>query len=216
MAGNKGKVSRFDIQGFRNNHPKITLIAASKTRDESEISTIFKQGIQDFGENYIQEAASKTNKEGYTRHFIGHLQSNKAEVAVQLFHVIHTVDSIKLANALQKACTKHSKAIEAFIQINMGKEEQKGGVLPEKAPELVSHIKNNCPNLTLLGFMCIPPHTENPRSYFRSLKNMAKKQGLKALSMGMSKDWGIAIEEGATHIRIGEAIFGKRPPKTAK
>lgn len=192
----------------------ITLIAASKVRSRDEIKEVYNQGIAHFGENYIQEAKEKFHtEEKFTKHFIGHLQSNKADIAVELFDVIHTIHSTKLANAIEKACTKKERGIEGFIQVNIGHEPQKSGVMPENVSELVSHIKANCPHIKLLGLMCIPPKDDDPRPHFKAMKQLASQNGLTELSMGMSHDWEAAVEEGATHVRIGTALFGPRVSK---
>lgn len=190
----------------------ITLIAASKTRSVAEIIQAQKTGIKHFGENYVQEALEKLDayKDAHV-HLIGHLQTKKAKDAVKHFESVHSLDRIKLANALQKECEKQERAsLTVFIQVNQGSEESKGGVLLEDLDRLVQHVRKNCPNLVLEGLMTIPPKSDNPESYFKQLKELSIAYNIPKLSMGMSGDWQLAIKNGATHIRVGSAIFGPR------
>lgn len=171
-------------------------------------------GCQIFGENYVKEAQEKwpeikQNFPEIKLHFIGHLQSNKAEEAVELFDSIQTLDSEKLALSLKKAVQKKLKNPEIFIQVNVGEEEQKGGIAPSELVNFVKFSRDEC-GLNVVGLMCIPPNNELASPYFALLAKMARENGLEKLSMGMSADFEEAIALGATHIRIGSAIFGER------
>ncbi len=189
----------------------IRLIAASKTRSTLEIEEAYKAGIENFGENYIKEAAQKipnTNR-AITWHLIGHFQSNKVNQAVGLFDVFHTIDSTKLTLKLDIAAQKANKTPDIYLQVNIGREPQKGGVLPEELPELIE-IARKCNNLSLIGLMAIPPAKQDPTPYFKELKKLAEQHQLPRLSMGMSADWQQAVSCGATDIRVGTTIFGVR------
>lgn len=190
----------------------IRLIAASKTRSIIEIETAYKAGITHFGENYIQEAAQKIPKanQQITWHLIGHIQSNKVNQAITLFDVFHTIDSVKLLQKLNNAAAKANKHPDIYLQVNIGKEAQKGGVLPEELAELVEMAKK-CNNLSLVGLMAIPPAEQDPTPFFKELNKLAQQHNLPRLSMGMSTDWQQATSCGATDIRIGTSIFGQRP-----
>jgi pyridoxal phosphate enzyme (YggS family) len=166
-----------------------------------------------FGENYIQEFERKwpelEDLEGARFHFIGHLQSNKARRAVELFDAIETVDSAKLARRLDEAA---GREIETMIEVKLSGEEAKSGACPEELPALIEAIRG-CPNLKLTGLMTMPPWSDEPersRPYFRRLRELAERCGLPNLSMGMSHDLEVAVEEGATHVRVGTALFGSR------
>jgi pyridoxal phosphate enzyme (YggS family) len=177
-------------------------------------------GLRHFGENYVQEfeakhpvLASLTGPgAGAEFHLIGHLQSNKTRIAAEIFQVIETVDSEKLARRLDQS----GKALEVMIEVKLSEEESKAGAAPESLPVLIDAIRE-CPNLRLTGLMTMPPWSDEPeqtRPYFRKLAALARTYGLPNLSMGMSHDLEAAIEEGATHIRIGTALFGPRPKAT--
>ncbi len=201
----------------------ITLIAVSKRHPVEMISEAIRAGQQDFGENYLQEAKDKiTALGGQARfHFIGSLQSNKAKDAATLCDIIHTVDRLKLARELDKYAKAAGKTLPVLIQVNVGREEQKGGVLPEEAEELLGHMQD-FDNLEIRGLMTMPPYRANPeevRPFFAELRELGEglqKKGLIAtncpleLSMGMSGDFEVAISEGATMVRVGTAIFGER------
>ena len=190
---------------------KATLIAVSKKQSAKQIQAAQDANCIHFGENYIQELIEKKSIFGQSQvHFIGHLQSKKAEDAVKLADVIHTIDRVKLANQIEKACIKLNKSIEGFIQVNIGEEEQKSGVSAKELPNLISHIQAQCPHIHLTGLMCIPPRDNKAREHFKALKHLSELHSLPNLSMGMSSDWEIALEEGATHIRVGSALFGPR------
>ena len=195
-------------------HPQI--IGASKKQTAQAISLAYQAGLKHFGENYVQEAVGKSKKDAYhnaTLHMIGHLQSNKAREAVKLFDTFHGLDSPKLANTLQKACMKEKKKIDVFIQVNLAEEMQKGGCLTEDLDNLVNHTITSCPNLNLIGLMTLPPTEKDPIPYFKKLASLGQAHKLPDLSMGMSKDWREALLCGATHIRLGTALFGERPTK---
>ncbi len=203
----------------------ITLIAVSKTFPAENIIEASRVGQKHFGENRIQESKEKiplVNAEVDAKavwHFIGHLQSNKAKIAVQLFDVIHSVDSIKLARALDRHCGDLKKTLDIFLQVNVGREKVKNGVTPEEAPGAVKEIKQ-LKNIKLIGLMTIPPFstdTENTRGFYKKLRELKESinaelgtNTLTELSMGMSNDYEVAIQEGATYIRVGSAIFGER------
>jgi len=192
----------------------VNLVAVSKMVEEEKIREAIAAGAKIFGENYIKETAEKWPqiKKDFPQiklHLIGHLQSNKADKAVELFDCIETLDSKKLALALQKEIKKQSKNPEIFIQVNIGDEEQKSGVALNELEELVKFSRDEC-GLNLSGLMCVPPADEAAAPYFALLAKLAKKHNLKNISMGMSADFDSAIALGATHIRLGTAIFGTR------
>lgn len=193
----------------------VELVAVSKRQPLDKIKALLDSGHLTFGENIIQDAIQTWEKSGFIDqypdlklHFIGSLQTNKAEDAVLLFDVIETVDRPKLVDAIVKASEKHEKSVECYIQVNTGDEPQKSGVLPADLDDLVKYAKNT--NLNVTGLMCIPPQNEPSALHFAFLKTLAERHGLKNISMGMSDDFEKAINLGATHIRIGTAIFGER------
>ena len=196
---------------------EVTLIAASKWQPVEAMLAASEAGITDFGENYVQEAAAKVRELAARPgpadlprfHLIGHLQSNKAQGAIDACDVVHSVDSVRLAAALERAAHGGKKPV--FIQVNLAAEESKGGVLAADVPSLVARVRES-PSLALLGLMTLPPAgpPEDARAWFRALKQLAVEHGLEGLSMGMTDDFEVAIEEGATHIRVGRAIFGER------
>jgi hypothetical protein len=193
---------------------KINLVAVSKTVLPEKIKEAIALGVKIFGENYVKEAQEKwreIKKENpeIKLHFIGHLQSNKASEALELFDCIETLDSKKLALALKKESEKQKKNPEIFIQVNIGEESQKGGVMLNEVADFVKFVRDEC-GLNLTGLMCIPPASELASPYFALLAKLAKENNLKNLSMGMSADFEEAIALGATHVRIGTAIFGER------
>lgn len=201
----------------------IRLVAVGKTHPAEAIRSVIAAGATIIGENYIQEARSKFDTlihENVQWHFIGHLQSNKAKYAVRMFDLIHTVDSLKLASELDRCALKAGKTQEVLIQVNIGAESSKAGVSPGQALDLVRQA-NALPNLRVKGLMAIPPFfddPENARPYFAELKRLRDRfmseripgLDLDELSMGMTGDFEAAIEEGATLVRIGTAIFGER------
>ena len=191
----------------------VTLVAVSKTFPAADVDHAIAAGMTDIGENKVQETRDK--KPLVTRdahwHLIGHLQSNKAKDAVRLYDVIQTVDSIELAEKIAKAAESTGKRQDVLLQVNIGRELQKSGIEPESVSELARRIAA-MPALRLTGLMAIPPagEAEEMRPYFRELRTMRDDLGLAELSMGMTDDFEIAIEEGATIIRVGRAIFGRR------
>lgn len=193
----------------------VNLIAVSKTVAAESIQNAIDDGCETFGENYIQEVKEKwpsirAKNPKVKLHFIGHLQSNKAAEAVELFDCIQTLDSEKLALAFKKQLAKNDKKdLEFFIQVNIGEEPQKGGIDLEKVNAFVNFCQNEC-QLNVTGLMCIPPQGELPSPYFALLRNKADECGLNKLSMGMSADYTEGVALGSTHIRIGSSIFGKR------
>lgn len=192
----------------------VTIIAVSKTFDANEIRPALIEGQRVYGENRVQEAQGKWPelKQDFNDvelHLIGPLQSNKAGDAVALFDVIHTVDREKIASALAKEMKKQNRKVSLFIQVNTGSEPQKAGIEPENT-EAFHNLCREKYGLEFSGLMCIPPVNENPGPHFALLRKLAQKLDLPALSMGMSSDYETAIEMGATHVRVGSAIFGSR------
>src|SRR3954470_11719124 len=192
----------------------ITLVAVSKTFPAEDVEPVLAAGQRVFGENYVQEAKAKwgplrARYPDVELHLIGPLQSNKARDAVRLFEAIHTVDRPSLAEALAKEIAKGAKAPRLFVQVNTGEEPQKGGVFPADADDFLAACRERY-GLTVEGLMCIPPANEPPSPHFALLAKIAARNGLKMLSMGMSADFEAAIQLGATHVRVGSAIFGTR------
>jgi hypothetical protein len=193
----------------------VTLIAVSKLQPEGRILAALEAGHRHFGENRVQEAASRwpalrPRYPDLKLHFIGHLQSNKSAEAVGLADAIHSVDRAKLAKALAEAMDRAGRRPDCFVQVNTGEEPQKGGVLPAEADALIEQCRETW-KLPVVGLMCIPPEDDNPAPHFALLATIAKRHGLAQLSMGMSADFETAIRLGATHVRVGTAIFGTRP-----
>lgn len=198
----------------KRNENEINLIAVSKTYDAPEIKPVLEAGQKQFGENRVQEAQSKwpdlkNEFSDIKLHLIGPLQSNKAGEAVALFDVIHTIDREKIAAAVAKEMAKQNRQLELFIQVNTGHEPQKAGVLPEDL-EAFANLCVDKYGLQIKGLMCIPPVKENPGPHFYLLRKYCDQLGFQSLSMGMSADYELAIEFGATHLRVGSAIFGAR------
>jgi hypothetical protein len=191
-----------------------TLVAVSKTFAADVIEPVIAAGQRVFGENRVQEAKSKwppllEKHPGISLHLIGPLQSNKAKEAVALFDAIHSVDRPSLCEALAKEIAKQARQPLLFAEINTGAEPQKAGVLPQDADAFLTACRETY-GLTMAGLMCIPPANEAPGPHFALTAKIAKRNGLKLLSMGMSADFAVAISLGATHVRIGSAIFGGR------
>jgi PLP dependent protein len=189
------------------------LIAVSKVQPNNKVLSVLSQGHQLFGENKVQEAYSKWPifRENFSNskvHLIGPLQSNKVKQAVKLFDAIHTLDRLKLAQKLSNEIQAQGKAPEMFIQINTGEEEQKSGIIPSEADQFIADCISL--DLPIKGLMVIPPINEEPSLHFGLLRKIARRNGLTGLSMGMSSDFESAIAMGATHIRVGSAIFGER------
>ncbi|MDQ0503584.1 YggS family pyridoxal phosphate-dependent enzyme [Xanthobacter agilis] len=196
----------------------VTLIAVSKTFPADAVRPVLEAGQRVFGENRVQEAQAKWPElraafPDARVHLIGPLQSNKVREAVELFDAIHTVDRPKIAAAIAAEQARTGRALELFVQVNTGAEPQKAGVLPEAADAFIAECRD-VHGLTLSGLMCIPPADAVPDPHFALLAEIAARNGLKGLSMGMSGDFPAAIRQGATHIRVGSAIFGHRPPLT--
>ncbi len=192
----------------------ITLIAVSKTFPAEAVEPVLAAGQRVFGENYVQEAKAKWGalRERYPEvelHLIGPLQSNKAREAVGLFDAIHTLDRPSLAETLAKEIARAGRRPRLLVQVNTGEEPQKGGVIPAAADAFIAACRERW-KLTLEGLMCIPPAEEPPSPHFALLSKIAARNGLTTLSMGMSADFEAAIQLGATHVRVGSAIFGTR------
>lgn len=192
---------------------RAELIAVSKNQSDEKILQSLEAGQRIFGENKVQEARQHWDgkRERYpdlSLHLIGPLQSNKAKDAVALFDVIQTLDRESVIDALAKEEEKQQRRLTYFIQVNTGRETQKSGVTIENLPALLNYARGK--NLKVTGLMCIPPVDEDPRTHFAHLRKLAEKNGLAELSMGMSGDYEIALEEGATYVRIGTALFGER------
>lgn len=192
----------------------VTLIAVSKTFGAEDICPVLDAGHRDFGENKVQEAQGKwpALKSAYANvrlHLIGPLQSNKAKDAVALFDAIHSIDRPKIARAVAAEMAKQGRKVQLFVQVNTGEEPQKAGVMPREASAFVAMCREEL-KLEIAGLMCIPPVEEEPAVHFAFLEKLARETGVAGLSMGMSGDYETAIEFGATHIRVGSAIFGAR------
>jgi pyridoxal phosphate enzyme (YggS family) len=197
------------------NPAAVTLIAVTKTHDEAAVRAAIAAGQTTFGENRVQEAKSKYPqlKAAHAEidlHLIGPLQSNKAREAVALVDAIHTVDRDSIAEALATEIKRAGRAPKLYVQVNTGEEEQKAGVAPQDALAFIAKCRETYA-LTITGLMCIPPADEEPSPHFALLVKLARDAGLNELSMGMSGDYETAIRLGATHIRVGTAIFGARP-----
>ena len=191
---------------------EITLVAITKVFPAAAIREAYDLGLRHFGENYVQEFEAKapevTDLDDACFHFVGRLQSNKARRATELFSVVQTVDSEKIARRISDI----GKAIEVMLEIKLSSEQAKSGADPESLPALVEAVRA-LPNLKLAGLMTMPPWSddaERSRPYFQRLRRLAEENGVQGLSMGMSQDFEVAIEEGATHLRIGTALFGPR------
>ena len=192
----------------------VTLIAVSKTHPAESIEPLLNQGQRHFGENRVQEAEGKwaALREAYPAaqlHLIGQLQSNKAEDAVGLFDVIHSLDRPSLVKALAKAMDKLDRRVPCFVQVDVGEEEQKGGCAVADLPALLDQAR--AADVPVAGLMCIPPFGIEPAPFFTFLDKLARDHGLQGRSMGMSGDYETAVKLGATHIRVGTALFGERP-----
>lgn len=190
----------------------ILLLAVTKVFPATVIEEAYALGLREFGENYVQELEGKYgqvhNLEGVRFHLIGHLQSNKSGKAAELFDVVQTVDSAKLARRLSDA----GRSLEVMLEVKLAPEEAKSGAAPEGLPELIAAVQALA-RLRLTGLMTMPPWSDDPeasRPYFRRLRELAEQHGLPQLSMGMSADLEVAIEEGSTCVRVGTALFGKR------
>ena len=204
---------------------KIRLVAVSKTVDLERIRQAIEAGVESLGENYVQEAQKKIEALGHriAWHFIGHLQTNKAKVAVRLFDFVHSVDSLKLAEELNRVALQQEKVLPVLLQVNLAREENKFGATETEVVRLLE-LFSKLRGISVKGLMAMPPFfkdSEESRPYFRALKKLAESVAqqkipgilMEELSMGMSNDFEVAIEEGATLVRVGTAIFGTRPTK---
>lgn len=196
----------------RRDPAEITLLAVTKMFPASAIRDAYALGMREFGENYVREFEAKAPEvadlEGARFHLIGHLQSNKSNKAAELFQVVQTVDSARLARRLDQA----GRRLDVMLEVKLSEEEAKSGASPADLPDLIDAVRH-CANLRLAGLMTMPPWSDDPeasRPYFRGLRELGERHGLKQLSMGMSHDLEAAIEEGATCIRVGTALFGAR------
>jgi len=196
----------------RRDAARVLVLAVTKVFPASVIQEAYALGLRDFGENYVQEFEGKSAEvsglAGARFHLIGHLQSNKSRRAAELFQVVQTVDSAKLARRLNEAAA----SLDVMLEVKLAEEDAKSGADPSELPELIAEVRE-CRNLRLRGLMTMPPWSDDPeasRPYFRRLRELAELHGLQELSMGMSHDLETAIEEGATCVRIGTALFGKR------
>ncbi len=191
----------------------VKLIAVSKVQPNERVRSVLDEGHRCFGENRVQEAAGKwpdfmRDYSDIDLHLIGPLQTNKARQAIELFSTIHSVDRPKLAKTLARLAQEVGTCPDLFIQVNTGEEEQKAGILPAEADAFVAECR--ALDLPIMGLMCIPPVEEEPALHFALLAKIAERNGLAGLSMGMSSDFEKAIALGATHVRVGSAIFGER------
>ncbi len=198
----------------RRDRASVTLIAVSKTFDANAITPVIEAGQRVFGENRVQEAKAKwpglmSAYPGIALHLIGPLQSNKAKEAVALFDAIHSVDRPSICEALAKEIKSQKRTPQLFVQLNTGEEPQKAGIAPDDADAFIASCREKY-GLPISGLMCIPPVDEAPAPHFALTAKIAARNGLKGLSMGMSADFATAIQFGATHVRVGSAIFGKR------
>jgi pyridoxal phosphate enzyme (YggS family) len=194
----------------------VTLIAVSKTQPAEAIREAYAAGQRHFGENYAQEwrekAEALADLPELTWHFIGSLQTNKVKYLVGRVGWVHTVDRPELARELSRRCAAAGATVKVLLEVNVGGEAQKGGCAPGDAEALAALVRT-LPALELRGLTCIPPPEDDPRPHFRALRALRDELGLQELSMGMSADWPVAVEEGATFVRVGTAIFGERAPK---
>ena len=196
---------------------EITLVAVSKKFSAQRIREAYQAGLREFGENYVQEFAEKQpdllELTDARFHLIGHLQSNKVRLASELFHVVETIDSSKLLRRLNAAAAEKAALIDVLLEMKLSSEESKTGGSPDQLAELI-RTAASCPHLKLRGLMTIPPWSDDPeqsRPYFQHLAQLGRQYGLPELSMGMSGDFEVALQEGATIIRVGTALFGARP-----
>ena len=208
--------SRIDkaAAGTGRNAAEMTLIAVSKQQPEARIDSALKEGLRVFGENRVQEAQQRWQPRrplypDLELHLIGPLQSNKAADAVALFDILHTIDRPKIAKAVKQEMDKQNRQLPCFIQVNTGEEPQKTGIAPKEIPDFLAFCRSEI-GLNIAGLMCIPPLDEEAAMHFALLKTYAEQQSLAKLSMGMSGDFEQAIAFGATHIRVGSALFGER------
>ena len=212
LASIKARISAAELAAGRK-AGDVTLIAVSKVQPNARVEAVLAAGQKVFGENYVQETAGKwpawrVQYPDVAVHMIGPLQSNKAKQAFDLFDAIHTVDRMSLASKLGSLAQARGTCPELFVQVNTGAEPQKAGILPDALDGFLADLARM--DLPVRGLMCIPPESEDPAAHFAELAAMAARNGLAGLSMGMSSDFGAAIAAGATHVRVGSAIFGAR------
>lgn len=206
------------VQRSGRTRSEITLVAVSKKFSATAIQAAYLAGLRNFGENYVQEFQEKRsqlpNLPEASFHLIGHLQSNKTKAACELFDIVQTVDTPKLLRRLDASASESKRTMEVLLEVKLSDEESKTGANPSEIPDLLDAAAG-CNRLSVTGLMTVPPWSEDPeapRPYFRELAKLASRYKLPKLSMGMSNDFETAIVEGATIIRVGTAIFGKRPP----
>jgi pyridoxal phosphate enzyme (YggS family) len=194
----------------------VTLVAVSKTQSPEAIREAHAAGQRHFGENYAQEWRAKAEAladlEGIVWHFVGSLQTNKVRLLAGRVGYVHTVDREELAREISRRWAAAGAVARVFLEVNVGGEASKSGCPPEEAEPLAARVRV-LPAVELVGLMCIPPPADDPRPHFRALRALRDRLGLRELSMGMTADWRIAVEEGATFVRIGTAFFGERPPR---
>jgi hypothetical protein len=194
----------------------VTLVAVSKTQPPEAIREAHAAGQRHFGENYAQEWRAKAEAlrdlEGLVWHFVGSLQTNKVRMLAGRVGFVHTVDREELAREISRRWTTAGAVARVFLEVNVGGEASKSGCPPGQAAALAAVVRA-LPAVELVGLMCIPPPSEDPRPHFRGLRDLRDRLGLRELSMGMTADWRIAVEEGATFVRIGTALFGERAPR---
>lgn len=205
-----------NIQKIISEIGSVKLVVVTKSRTIEEIKQAIEAGAPIIAENRIQEAERKYSElknffkdKNVEFHFIGHLQTNKVKKAIEMFDLIQSIDSLKLAKEIDKRANQINKKQDVLIEVNIGKEPQKYGVLPENVIEFTNKIKQ-FENIKVKGLMCMPPFNKDSRPYFKEMKKMFDKLNLEILSMGMTNDYKIAIEEGSNMIRIGRGIFGER------
>ena len=208
----EARLARAAIQSDRSPED-VTLIAVSKVQPNERVEAVLKAGHRVFGENRVQEAEAKWPKfretyQDVELHLIGPLQTNKVRAAMALFNVIHVVDRVKLARTIARIAEETGQCPDLFVQVNTGDEAQKAGISVDEADTLIAECR--ALNLPLKGLMCLPPANETAALHFALLKKIADRNGLAGLSMGMSGDFEAAIAQGATHVRVGSAIFGAR------
>jgi hypothetical protein len=190
---------------------EITLVAVTKSADPGEVEAILELGVRDLGESRAVEGSARAARTApdVRWHFIGHLQTNKAKRVVEAFQFVHSVDRFALAEDLEKRCAARNSTLPVFVQVNVSGEATKGGFPPDEAEGAVARIKLDSPHLRVLGLMTMAPEgpPESARPHFRKLRELAAACGVAGLSMGMTGDFEVAVEEGATHIRVGTALF---------
>lgn len=196
--------------------PGVTLVAVSKTHPPEAIREAFAAGQRDFGENYAQEWRTKAEAladlPGLRWHFIGGLQTNKVKYLAARVAFVHTVDRAELAEEISRRWSRAGATARIFLEVDLGGEERKAGCAPGEVEPLLVHARS-LPAIEVVGLTCIPPPADDPHPHFRALRALRDRLGLRELSMGMSADWRVAVEEGSSFVRIGSAIFGERPPK---